>query len=183
MQVKQGKILISQPFSNDGFFKRTVILLAEHNEHGTMGFVMNRPIHLRLKDVLPMFPDLMHPLYNGGPVADNQLFFIHRFGLDIANSMPIAESGWYWGGNFEDVVILLRDRKISADDIRFFIGYSGWEKDQLENELEHKAWFVGEADYEILMSQQPEMCWGDSLKQLGSNYAILGNFPEDPSMN
>jgi putative transcriptional regulator len=183
MQVEQGKILIAQPFLNDGYFKRTVILLTEHNDHGTMGFVMNRPMHLRLKDVLPMFPDLMHPLYKGGPVADNQLFFVHRKGVEISHAMPVANSGWYWGGDFEDVVRLLRDNQLDTDDIRFFVGYSGWETEQLVGELEHKAWYVANADYKLLMRDDMERAWGDELKRMGSNFAVLGNFPEDPSMN
>ncbi|HEY1039969.1 MAG TPA: YqgE/AlgH family protein [Bacteroidia bacterium] len=183
MIAEQGKILIAQPFLNDGYFKRSVILLTEHNEYGTMGFVMNKPMHLKLKDVLPMFPDLLHPLFKGGPVADNQLFFVHRYGADITNSMPIGRDGWFWGGNFEDVIKLLRENQVSNSDIRFFIGYSGWEANQLEIELEDKAWFVNEPDYTILMDEDAEHAWGNELKRMGSNFAVLGNFPEDPSMN
>lgn len=181
--VRQGNILIAQPFLNDGYFKRTVVLLTEHNEHGTMGFVFNKPMHLKLKDVLPMFPDFSQPLYRGGPVADNQLFFIHNRGLDIDNSMPIGESGWYWGGSFEDVVVLLKEDRISNDEIRFFIGYSGWEADQLNTEIEQKSWFVAEADYSNLFNEEPHQTWPNELKRMGSNFAILGNFPEDPSLN
>lgn len=183
MTASQGKILVAQPFLNDGYFKRCVILLTEHNEHGTMGFVMNKPMHLRLKDVLPGMQDLMNPLYKGGPVADNQLFFIHRFGIEINNSMPIGESGWFWGGNFEDVIKLLRDHKVSHKDIRFFVGYSGWEEKQLPTEIEEKAWFINNPDYSVIMSEDADNIWGNELKRMGSNYAILGNFPEDPSMN
>lgn len=183
INVQQGKLLVAQPFLNDGYFNRAVILLAEHNSYGSMGFVMNKPMHLRLKDVLPMFPDLMHPLYKGGPVADNQLFFIHRFGIEINNSMPVAASGWYWGGDFEDVVKLLRESKIGINDIRFFVGYSGWEAEQLSEELDGKSWFVVNPDFELLMNEEPETAWGAELKRMGSNYAVLGDFPEDPSMN
>lgn len=181
--VEQGKILIAQPFQNDGYFKRTVILLTEHNEHGTMGFVCNKPMHLKLKDVLPMFPDFSHPLYKGGPVADNQLFFIHSKGLEIDNSIPIGESGWYWGGSFEDVVMLLKENRITEEEIRFFIGYTGWETKQLEEEIEHKSWFVANADYANLFNEDSNQTWPIELKRMGSNFAILGNFPEDPSLN
>lgn len=183
MQVLQGKILIAQPFLNDGQFKRSVILITEHNEHGTMGFVMNKRMNLRFKDVLPGFNDIHQPLFKGGPVADNQLFFIHRFATEIANGMPIGESGWYWGGDFTDVVRLLKERKAGFDDIHFFIGYAGWEAGQLENELEEKAWFVSDANFESLFNERFEDIWGNELKRLGSNYAVLANFPEDPSLN
>jgi putative transcriptional regulator len=182
MIAAQGKILVAQPFLNDGYFKRSVILLTEHNEHGTMGFIMNKPMHLKLKDVLPMFPDLFNPLYKGGPVADNQLFFIHRF-EEINNSMPIANSGWFWGGDFEDVIKLVREKGANNKDIRFFIGYAGWETDQLKDELTNKSWFVTSAEYPLLMNENADGIWGKELKRMGSNYAILGDFPEDPSMN
>lgn len=183
MQVSQGKIVIAQPFLNDGNFKRSVILITEHNEHGTMGFVMNKRMNLRFKDVLPGFNDVHHPLFKGGPIADNQLFFIHRFENEIANGMPIGKSGWYWGGDFTDVAKLLKEHKAGFKDIRFFIGYSGWEAGQLENELEEKAWFVSTADYTSLLNERFEDIWGDELKRMGSNYAALANFPEDPSLN
>ncbi|MFN7015390.1 MAG: YqgE/AlgH family protein [Bacteroidia bacterium] len=175
--------MISQPFINDGYFKRSVVLLVEHNEHGTMGFVMNKRMNLRIKDVLPQMDDIHHPLFKGGPVADNQLFFIHRFAIEINSAMPIGNTGWYWGGDFNDVVALLKKRKAGFNDIHFFIGYSGWEAGQLENELKEKAWFVADANFKSLMHEKFEEIWGNELKRMGSNFSILANFPEDPSIN
>ena len=183
MEVTQGKILIAQPFLNDGNFKRSVILITEHNEHGTMGFVMNKRMHVRFKDVLPGFDDIHQPLFSGGPVADNQLFFIHRFADEIANGMPIGNTGWFWGGDFHDVARMLKEKKAGFTDIHFFIGYSGWEAGQLEEELKQKAWLVSDADFFDLFNERYEDIWGIELKKLGSNYSVLSNFPEDPSLN
>jgi putative transcriptional regulator len=181
-EISQGKILIAQPFLNDGHFKRSVILLAEHNENGSMGFIVNRPMNLKLKDVLPNLPDLMQPLFYGGPVAENQLFFVHRAADRIKDSLPVS-GGYYWSGDFEDVVRLLQNKELSPLDIKFFIGYSGWEAEQLENELTQKAWFIAEADYRNLMKENATVIWSNELKKLGTNFAVLANFPEEPSLN
>jgi putative transcriptional regulator len=182
MEITQGKVLIAQPFLNDGYFKRAVILLAEHNHYGSMGFVMNKPMNLFIKDVLPDYPDLKQPLFYGGPVGQDQLFFVHRFGNEIHNSLPVS-NGFYWGGDFTDVLNLLRSKKISNKDIKFFIGYAGWEAQQIEDEYREKAWFSADADYKNLMDQVPQNIWGNELKKMGSNYGLLADFPEDPSLN
>ncbi len=182
MEIAQGKILIAQPFLNDGNFKRTVILLSEHNDYGTMGFVVNRPMHLRLKDVLPDFPDLLNPLYYGGPVAPNQLFFIHRAADRIKNSMPITKK-YCWGGDFEDVIRLVRSRELSGKEVKFFVGYAGWEPHQLDTEMEQKAWFLADTDYHNIMLDNASEIWGNELRRMGSNYAVFSNFPDDPSLN
>lgn len=180
--ISQGKILIAQPFLNDGYFKRSVILLAEHNEYGSLGFIVNRPMNLGLKDVLPNLPELKQPLFYGGPVAQNQLFFIHREGSRIKDALPISDN-YYWGGDFEDVLTLLKEDQLSSDAIKFFVGYAGWDPQQLDNEMEEKAWFVNKADYKNVMSVSTSDTWSSELAKLGSNYAVLANFPENPGLN
>jgi putative transcriptional regulator len=183
MEITQGKILIAQPFLNDGFFKRSVILITEHNEHGSMGFVMNNRMNLRLKDVIPKLKNMLQPLFKGGPVGDNQLFFIHQFSEEVINGIPISTSGWYWGGDFEEILKLINEGKAKFENLHFYIGYAGWEAGQLEKEIEEKAWFVAEADYKNLFQEKYEEIWGNELKRMGSNYAVLANFPQDPSLN
>ncbi|MFL5753297.1 MAG: YqgE/AlgH family protein [Bacteroidia bacterium] len=178
----QGKILIAQPFLNDGYFKRTVILLAEHNEYGSMGFIVNRPMNLKIKDVLPVFPDFKQPLFYGGPVAESQLFFIHKEGERIKDALPIG-NGYYWGGDFQDVVELLKENALDSNAIKFFVGYSGWEPQQMETEIQEKAWFINHADYKNIMSEETVDTWANELKKLGTNYAVLANFPEEPGLN
>jgi len=182
VDAKQGNILVAQPFLNDGWFKRSVILLTEHNENGTMGFVMNRFANLMLKDVIPTLSDLKYPLYYGGPVSQNQLFYIHNFGHEVANSFPISDK-YSWGGDFNDIVKIINDKAPTGDQIKFFIGYSGWEAGQLDKELGENAWFVNKSDYKNMMLKNFGDIWGNELKRLGTNLSVLANFPEDPSLN
>lgn len=183
MKAEQGKILIAQPFLNDGWFKRAVILITEHNEHGTMGFVMNRFANLRLKDVLPQQTSHKTPLFYGGPVGQNQLFYVHSYGEKLNESLPIDEK-YSWGGDFTALMQLIQSKsEVYDSQIRFFIGYAGWEPGQLEKELEQNAWFVNEPDYENLFNADYGAMWGNELKRLGTNWSVLANFPEDPSLN
>jgi putative transcriptional regulator len=183
MKLEQGKLLIAQPFLNDGWFKRSVILITEHNEHGTMGFVLNRFANLTLKDVLPGQIQSKLPLFYGGPVGQNQMFYIHTLGKKIKESLPI-NSKYFWGGDFTELVSLLNeDEKKLSKNIRFFIGYAGWEPGQLDKELEQNAWFVNDPDsFSYLQSESADI-WGRELKRLGTNWSVLANFPEDPSLN
>jgi putative transcriptional regulator len=182
MRILQGQILVARPFLNDGEFKRTVILLAEHNEQGSLGFVLNKPMHLTLKDVLPGFEELKVPLYYGGPVAQNQLFYIHTAGKEISESIPIKDN-YCWSGNFSEIVEMLKTRRLSPARIRFFIGYSGWGEGQLVHELEEKAWALLDADHTNFLDTNTEDIWSEQLGRLGDNYKIFANTAQEPSPN
>lgn len=178
----QGKLLLSEPFQRDLYFKRTVVLLVEHNEKGSIGFILNKPIDLKLNDALSDFPDYTGRLHFGGPVNKNQLFYIHTLGDQIEGSLKVG-NGLYWGGNFDTVKMLIDLKKINPDQIRFFVGYSGWEPAQLETELQEKAWIISNANANQVMGNDPKHLWGNVLKTMGPDFAIMANFPEDPSLN
>lgn len=179
---QQGRVLISEPFLNDAYFKRTVVLLAEHNEKGTFGFILNKPMDVKLNEAISDFPKYTNALYFGGPVNKDQLFYLHTLGDQIDESIEIMP-GLFWGGNFETVKALLSKKKIKKDEIRFFAGYSGWEPGQLDNEMKEKSWIVCEAGVKEIMSGNTGNLWREILRSMGKEYAILANFPEDPSLN
>ncbi|MFN5182454.1 MAG: YqgE/AlgH family protein [Bacteroidota bacterium] len=181
-QPEQNKILIAKPFLQDGFFRRAIVLLAEHNESGSVGFVMNRPMYVKLKDIISNLKNADFPVYLGGPVSQDQLFFIHRCGEHINGSLPIG-GGYFWNGDYSDLISLIRKGKISTKEIKFFLGYSGWGEGQLHDELESDSWIVSDANYKNLMRDASNEIWGDELKRIGSNYNVLSNFPQDPWMN
>src|SRR3990172_6945283 len=102
----QGKLLLSEPFSSDPNFKRTVVLLAAHNEEGSVGFVLNRPMDLKLGQIIDEFKECKLPVGDGGPVQRDSLFYIHTLGDEIPESIPIfsplkGARGMFWSGNFE----------------------------------------------------------------------------------
>ena len=178
----KGKILISEPFLMDYYFKRAVVLLAEHNEEGSFGLILNKPVDVILSDVLQDFPIFDTPVYLGGPVKTDSLYFIHTLGEQIDNSLEIKE-GLYWGGDIQVVKELITIGKIEPDEIKFFVGYSGWVSRQLEDELAKNSWLVSNIKAKQVMQENSEELWNSTIKQLGKDYAYWTNFPSDPSMN
>ena len=179
---ERGKILISEPLLGDHYFKRSVVLLAEHNEEGSFGLIMNKPITAKFNEIVKDFPEFETTLYLGGPVQNNSLFFIHSLGEKIQDSQEIIK-GIYWGGDLEQVKELMTTNQISNDDIRFYVGYSGWGSQQLDEELKKNSWLVSEIEADVLLNTHPDDLWDRTLKNLGSKYSHWKNFPSDPGMN
>jgi putative transcriptional regulator len=179
----RGKLLISEPALRDFYFSRSVVLLAEHSdEEGSVGLILNKPINLKLKDVVKEFPTNEFPLYLGGPVHPDRLFYLHTLGERIPGSMEILE-GLFWGGEIEKLMELVDLKLVNPEEVRFFIGYSGWEPKQLDRELKEDSWIVTQCSLDTVMSDKPESIWGNMLKELGDDYAIWANFPADPILN
>lgn len=181
-EPSKGKILISEPFLNDPNFKRSIILLSEHNDEGTVGFILNKPTQLKVTQLLDDFPEFDSMVNFGGPVQVNTLQFVHRLGDIIEGSTELAE-GLYWGGSFDNLKELIRLNRVSPEDIRFFLGYSGWTGGQLDDEIKINSWIVTSATVENVFSDEPDKLWADILKSMGKKFAILASFPENPSVN
>jgi putative transcriptional regulator len=179
---EKGKILISEPFLNDPNFKRTIILLAEHTEEGSVGFVLNKPTEVKISQMINDFPEFDSLVYYGGPVQLNTLQFIYRGENVIDGSIEIMP-GLFWGGSFDILKTLIKSNSVSPADFRFFIGYSGWGEGQIDDELELNSWIVAEATIENIFSEEPDKLWREVLKKMGKKFAILASFPENPSVN
>ena len=182
LKANRGKLLISEPTLADSYFKRSVVLLTEHNESGTVGFILNKNAEMRLHEAIEDFKGFDFPLYFGGPVKRDNLFYIHTLGNLIEGSMPISE-GMHWGGNFEDLRKLILERKAGEKQVKFFLGYSGWEPMQLAREMEEHAWFVSNSSKSMVMQENDKEMWRQVMKAMGSEFAMLSNFPDNPSMN
>jgi len=182
LSPQKGRILIAEPFLNDAYFKRSVVLLTEHGEEGTVGFVLNKPVDLSVSDVLEGFPDIDANISIGGPVQTNTIHYLHTLGNEIPNSVRVLK-GIYWGGDLNRIKEMILGKQIMPDQIRFFIGYSGWRPKQLEGELEQRAWAVADIDPETVMKFMLEKEWQHTLERLGEKYKIWINTPENPSLN
>ena len=182
IQPARGKILISEPLMGDFYFKRSVVLLAEHNEEGSFGLIMNKPLNAKFNEIVRDFPDFETNLFLGGPVQSNNLFFIHTLGNTIDDSHEIIK-GLYWGGEIEQIKEMIKLGQIEPDNIRFYIGYSGWASEQLDGELKRNSWLVSQLRPSKLLNTRPEELWNLSLAALGGEYAHWTKFPADPSLN
>lgn len=181
-EPKQGSLLISEPFLFDPNFKRSVVLLVEHNEEGSIGFILNKSVNLNINDAIEDFPEFNAELFFGGPVGQNNLFYIHTLGEKLPESKEIVD-GIFWGGDFDHLKMLIDTGQISEEEIQFFAGYSGWGADQLVNEMKEKSWIMAPATSEIVMRSRGKEFWSEVLTQMGKKFAIMANFPEDPSLN
>ena len=182
LKPERGRLLIAEPaILNDSSFKRAIILLTEHTENSSVGFILNRPLSYSLNDLVPEI-DCDFTVYQGGPVEQDNLYFIHKVPHLIPNSIEVA-NGIFWGGNFELLKELLNNNLLEPTDIRFFLGYSGWGVNQLEDELYSNSWFVSENDYRNILSTDNETFWKDQLLQKGGKYKIWANAPSDVQMN
>lgn len=177
-----GKILISDPFLQGPVFERAVILMVDHTPEGSMGFIINQPTEIRLGQAIEAVQECDFPIYYGGPVDDNMLFFIHTLGDKITKSVEIGE-GLYWGGDFEEIIDLIKDDKISQDEIKFFIGYSGWGEQQIESEFEKDSWLVGEFHMSYLFKPQTKDLWNKCLNRTDSDLSLFTKFAHTPSLN
>jgi putative transcriptional regulator len=182
----KGRLLISEPFLGDPNFERTVVLLCEHNEEGSFGFVLNKNTEVNLKDALAEIDEVDNAegirLYLGGPVEQNTLHFIHRVGESIEGSIRICE-GIYWGGNYEQVKLMIQTGILAEADIRFFIGYSGWGVGQLQGEIEEDTWIIADTTSEMVFDTPSDKLWREVLKSMGGKYRELANYPTDPRLN
>ena len=180
---EKGSLLIAEPsIIGDISFNRAVILLADHNALGSVGFILNKPLDYNLKDLIEG-TESEFTVYNGGPVEQDNLYFIHKSPELIPNSIEIS-NGIFWGGDFNVVLALINEDKISKNDIRFFLGYSGWDEQQLDNELQSNAWLVSKNIYNNEIIAQPfNSFWREKMLELGGDYSIWSNAPENPSYN
>lgn len=182
-ELKKGTLLIAEPsIIGDMSFNRAVILLADYNAEGSIGFILNKPLEYRLKDLVPETSSEFK-VHNGGPVEQDNLYFIHQVPDLVPDSIEISH-GVYWGGNFKFVLKLLEEKKLKEGDIRFFLGYSGWESKQLDDELKTNSWIISENIYKnTLINKCCDSFWKDKMVELGGDYSIWSNAPENPSFN
>lgn len=130
----RGALLLADPFLPDPNFARTVVLLTESGDNGAIGFVLNRPAGEDLNTLLNIELPFKVPVFTGGPVEENTLHAIHKIDADLPGSVEIAD-GIYWGGELDDLIDCMQSGLADESDVRFFLGYSGWDKEQLIGEL------------------------------------------------
>ncbi len=177
--------MISEPYLEDPNFDRTVVLLCDYNkEEGAIGFILNKRIELFLNDLVEGLQiQYRFPVYFGGPVSTDTLFFIYRRKeAVISGSMKIGDS-LYWGGDFDDFKEHLNFGSLDAKDVKIFLGYSGWADGQLEEELKNKAWYTYSIDNDLVIESNPDTMWKEVLRKKGGKYKMISNYPIDPKLN
>jgi putative transcriptional regulator len=183
LEPKKGVLLVAEPsIIGDVSFNRSVVLLAEYNETGAVGFILNKPLKYNLNDFIPEIENKL-TVYNGGPVEQDNLYFIHKVPELIPDSIEIS-NGIYWGGDFNEIISLLKEDRLKDSEIRFFLGYSGWSNNQLDQELEVNSWVVIQNKYKNeILGKTNSNFWKEKMIEFGGDYLIWSNAPEDPNSN
>lgn len=179
--VQQGSFLIAEPFLDGDEFTRSVVLLCEHEDsQGSFGLIVNKATDLKVHEVV----DNLHTnqtLYIGGPVEKNTLHFLHTL-PNIENSIPLKD-GVYWGGSYDQIKLLDVQGELNKDNIRFFMGYSGWGQNQLKNEISQESWIIANINLKKIFSTNSNKMWEAILKKMGGKYRLFSNYPIDPRLN
>ena len=182
LEPAKGLILISEPHLPDTNFDRTVVLLCEHNEEGTFGFVLNKSSRVSLGELLQNGKELSMEVSIGGPVEQNTLHFLHS-SSSLEGAADIVD-GIFMGGNFELLLDWLETDLIKPDDVKFYLGYSGWGAEQLAEEIEMNSWIVYKPkDLKILLDSKANEMWTNILNEMGGRYSMYSKYPEDPRLN
>ncbi|MEK6781833.1 MAG: YqgE/AlgH family protein [Bacteroidota bacterium] len=182
VEPKKGCILVSEPFLPDPNFERTIVLLCEHNADGSFGFVLNKPSHAMITDIMDSIKNFDAQVFVGGPVQQDTLHYIHRI-QTLEDAIEVGD-GIYWGGNFEHLNLLLDSKQIAPEDLKFFLGYSGWAEGQLEEELKANSWIVNSnLDEKLIFETNAEIMWQKALKEMGGRFSVYSNYPIDPRLN
>ena len=181
---RQGGLLISAPFLRDYHFSRSVVLMVEHNDEGSMGIVLNKNFSnlMTLNDIVPALEYMPPiPLYKGGPVGWETLFYLHSLSY-LKDALPIG-NGLYLNGDFNQMQQYILSGAPTQGVVRFFMGYAGWQRGQLKQEIEQNTWVVSNQSKVDLLNMYLRDLWQETLCDLGGKYAIWSRYPKYPSMN
>ena len=118
----------------------------------------------------------------GGPVAPDTLHYLHNMGDMIPKSI-LVEGNIFWGGDIDAIRGLIKSRKITPSQIKFFLGYSGWSAGQLERELNENSWIIARVKPDVILSNKGDDTWKMVLRGFNNRYRMWADFPDSPEMN
>lgn len=178
-----GCVLLSDPFTQDPYFSRSAILLCRHNKKETFGFVLTNYIEIDLHKLDENMPEIITKISFGGPVEKDNLFYIHTFGKEIEGAEKIMDT-LYFGGDYEMLFELIKAEPKRINEVRFFIGYAGWDFEQLNNEMKDHSWIaVTNISEKEILSTSSDHFWKDCMTKQGSKFEMISNFPLNPNEN
>ena len=184
-QYGKGSLLIANPVLPDPNFSRTVILLCNHDEQGSFGLVINRSAQLKAPDLfssIDILKSYNEKIYIGGPVSQAMVFYLYRStkGIDTLDEVC---SGVYFGSSLETLESLYLDIANPKENIRFYLGYSGWSSSQLDGEMEQNSWLIQSADERFIFLESEDLIWPQAVNSLGEKYQYLTKAPVNPQWN
>ena len=181
--INNGDLLISTPDSlGDYYFNRSIIILTEVSNEEVVGFIINKELNYTLSDLDDKVLEKGVKIFSGGPVNQDNLYFIHKHPDLIDNSINFFND-LHWGGDFKKSIKMINKLKIDNSSIKFFSGYSGWTYNQLTDEINNGSWVVAKNQTNYLFKKDIKKMWGENMKEMGEKFKIWSNAPENPQDN
>ncbi|MCC6459524.1 MAG: YqgE/AlgH family protein [Saprospiraceae bacterium] len=181
-KIESGQMLVAEPFMQDPYFRRAVVLLCEHHGQGTIGFILNKTIDMNINDLMSDFPEFEAEVFYGGPVQTDTLHYIHNVGELLDDSVKVSDGVW-WGGDFNKLKFLITQDLIKPNNIRFFVGYSGWSAGQLQEEMQYRSWILAETDANYVFKLKHSRLWHHAMYNKGNVFEVISDMPEHISWN
>ena len=168
MHLLKNHIIISMPHMNDPFFSKSVVLICDHNSHGSMGVIINKKLDQEKSNPLSDEEDLNNErvIFFGGPVMVNFTLLLHDEKKLEDSSYKISDNLFLSNNN-------LPNNKIRISNKKFISGYAGWSKNQLEKEIKNGDWIVQKARNDLIFGTDCEKIWNSAIELLGFNYDDL----------
>jgi putative transcriptional regulator len=163
----RGMFLVATRALDDSHFGQSVVYLVEHGEDGTLGLIVNRSSDISLSEAVPDIEDKQataYALYYGGPVGLPMILMLVR-SESPTEGMEHVANGVYISSDRRvlDEVIAV---KKPENELRFYIGHSGWAAGQLDFELERGSWHVVAADTDAIFSGNTDSLWDRLIERL-----------------
>ena len=179
MDFLQGKLIVSSPSLTDPNFRKTVVLIAHHDEEGALGLVLSRPSDVAAAEAVPVLdglPGADDPVFVGGPVQPDAFMVLAEFEDVDEAAAPIIDGLGFMPADAEPSDLAIKR-------LRLFAGYSGWGSGQLEDELAEESWIVVDAAADDAFADDPDVLWRTVLQRKGGAFSLMENMPFDPGLN
>jgi len=183
-KIAPGKVLVADPFMTESNFRRSVICLCDHSKtEGSIGFILNKPINIKLAELIgDIEVDEEFKVYYGGPVATDTIHYMHNIGDLLEESIKVTQ-GLYWGGNYEKLKFLMESGLVKSNNIRFYVGYSGWSPGQLKEELKYGSWMTSDVHANYVFKSKSSKLWKQVLDNKGNTFSVIAQMPNGISLN
>jgi len=179
MDFLQGKLIVSSPSLIDPNFRKTVVLIAHHDEEGALGLVLSRPSDVAAAEAVPVLdglPGAEDPVFVGGPVQPDAFMVLAEFEDVDDAAAPIIDGLGFMPADAEPADLAIKR-------LRLFAGYSGWGSGQLEDELAEDSWIVVDAAADDAFADDPDVLWRTVVQRKGGSFSLMENMPFDPGLN
>lgn len=182
INIRTGQLLMAEPYSRDPYFSRAAVLLCDHHQQGTFGLILNKLLDVSITELVPEITGFDAQIHYGGPVQLDSLHFLHNVG-DLISGTQQVTGGIWWGGDFDELKFMISSGLITPDNVRFFIGYSGWSSGQLADEMEIGSWITTDMHANYLYKVPPDQLWRQAVYNKGDLFEILADMPEEAYWN